>query len=125
MIEYFRLHIEYLWNAVDLKKTEHSDSLNIQFSIVNSQFRFVRVNVPDTGRRQPVSGYRLSVAFYGCLSSLEFVSVFRTCRYKPGFFRNIPPEICQRIARIGLGKALFSGIIQKIGDTLHDTIVTG
>jgi hypothetical protein len=26
MIEYFRLNIEYLWNAVDLKKTEHSES---------------------------------------------------------------------------------------------------
>lgn len=38
MIEYFRLHIEYLWNAVDLKKTEHGDSLNIQFAIINSQF---------------------------------------------------------------------------------------
>ncbi len=30
MIEYFRLHIEYLWNTVDLEKTEHSESLNIQ-----------------------------------------------------------------------------------------------
>ena len=38
LIEYFRLNIEYLWNAVDLKKSEHSDSLNIQFSIFNSQF---------------------------------------------------------------------------------------
>ena len=43
MIEYFRLHIEYLWNAVNLKKTEHCDSLNIKFSIINSQFRLVRV----------------------------------------------------------------------------------
>jgi len=43
-IECFRLHIEHLWNAarreplgrtIDLKKTEHSDSLNIQFSIIN------------------------------------------------------------------------------------------
>jgi hypothetical protein len=41
-IEYCRLHIEYLWNVarrepqgrtIDLKKIEHSDSLNIQFSI--------------------------------------------------------------------------------------------
>jgi hypothetical protein len=38
LIEYFRLNIEYLWNAVDLKKTERSDSLNIQFTIFNSQF---------------------------------------------------------------------------------------
>jgi len=30
MIEYFRLKIEDLWNAVDLKSTEHHDSLNIQ-----------------------------------------------------------------------------------------------
>jgi len=29
--------------TIDLKKTEHSDSLNIQFSIVNSQFRLDRV----------------------------------------------------------------------------------
>ena len=43
MIEYFRLNIEYLWNAVDLKKTEHSDSFNIQFSIINRQFRLVRL----------------------------------------------------------------------------------
>ena len=52
MIEYCRLNIEYLWNAarreprgrtIDLKKTEHSDSLNSQFSIVNSQFRLVQV----------------------------------------------------------------------------------
>ena len=37
MIEYFRRHVKYLWNAarrepqgrtIDLKKTEHSDSLN-------------------------------------------------------------------------------------------------
>ncbi len=35
--------IEYLWNADDLKKTEHSDSLNIQFSIINSQFQLVLV----------------------------------------------------------------------------------
>ncbi len=38
MIGYFRLNIEYLWNAVDLEKTENSDSLNFQFSIINSQF---------------------------------------------------------------------------------------
>jgi hypothetical protein len=48
MNEYFRLKIEYLWNAVYLKKTEHSDSL-----IFNSQF-------PDkagfTLRYNPASG---------------------------------------------------------------------
>jgi len=38
MIEYCRLNIEYLWNAVDLKKTEHSDLLNIQSSEINIQF---------------------------------------------------------------------------------------
>jgi hypothetical protein len=43
MIEDCRLKIEYLWNAVDLKKTEHSDTLNLQSSIYNSQFRFIRV----------------------------------------------------------------------------------
>ena len=37
--------IEYLWNADDLKKTEHSDSLNIHFSIINSQFQLVLVRV--------------------------------------------------------------------------------
>jgi len=41
MNEYCRLNIEYLWNAVDLKRTEHSDSLNLKSSIFNSQF-------PDT-----------------------------------------------------------------------------
>ena len=30
MNEYCQLKIEYLWNAVDLKKTEHSDSLDVQ-----------------------------------------------------------------------------------------------
>jgi hypothetical protein len=44
MIEDCRLKIEYLWNAVDLKKTEHSDSLNLQFSIFNFQFRPVRAS---------------------------------------------------------------------------------
>ena len=53
MIEYFRLHIEYLWNAVNLKKTEHSDSLNIQFSIINSQFRLVRVRTDIPILKQP------------------------------------------------------------------------
>jgi len=38
----FKNIIEYFWNTVDLKKIEHSDSLNIQFSIINSQFRLVR-----------------------------------------------------------------------------------
>jgi hypothetical protein len=36
MIEDCRLKIENLWNAVDLKKTEHSDSFDIQFSTLNS-----------------------------------------------------------------------------------------
>jgi septin family protein len=34
-IEDCRLKIEYLWSAVNLKKTEHSDSLNLQSSIFN------------------------------------------------------------------------------------------
>ena len=38
MNEYCQLKIEYLWNAVDLKKTEHSDSLIIKFSIPTSAF---------------------------------------------------------------------------------------
>jgi hypothetical protein len=39
MNEYCRWKIEYLWNAVDFKKTEHSDSLNLQSSYLNSNFR--------------------------------------------------------------------------------------
>jgi hypothetical protein len=48
MIEYFRRHVEYLWNAarrepqgrtIDLKKTEHSDSLNNQKSILRRRIR--------------------------------------------------------------------------------------
>jgi hypothetical protein len=42
------LHIEYLWNAVNLKKTEHRDSLNIQFSIISSQFRLAQVGDRQT-----------------------------------------------------------------------------
>jgi len=61
-IEYFQLNIEYLWNAarrepqgrtIDIKKRRSitrrkrlrcaSDSLNIQFSIINSQFQLVQV----------------------------------------------------------------------------------
>jgi len=32
------LKIEDLWNSIDLKGTEHSDSLNIKFSILNIHF---------------------------------------------------------------------------------------
>jgi hypothetical protein len=42
-IEDCRLKIEYLWSAVNLKKTEHSDSLNLQSSIFNLQFLPVRI----------------------------------------------------------------------------------
>jgi len=38
--------IEYLWNAVDLKRTEQSDSFNLQFAIFNFQFRLGQ-NLPD------------------------------------------------------------------------------
>ena len=37
-IEYFRLHIEYLWNTVDLKMIEHGDSL-VYFSIRPAAFQ--------------------------------------------------------------------------------------
>jgi hypothetical protein len=40
------LVVERQGRTIHLKKTEHSDSLNIQFSIVNIQFRLVRVRVP-------------------------------------------------------------------------------
>jgi hypothetical protein len=33
LIEYFRLQIEYLWNPIELEKTERGDLSNIQFSI--------------------------------------------------------------------------------------------
>ena len=46
MIEYCRLNIEYLWNAVDLKRTEQSNSFNLQFAIFNFQFR-LNQNLPD------------------------------------------------------------------------------
>jgi hypothetical protein len=36
-IDYGRLNIEYLWYAVDLKQTERSDTVNLQFSIFNRQ----------------------------------------------------------------------------------------
>jgi len=53
MIEYCRLNIEYLWNAVDLKRTEHSDSFNLQFAIFNFQFRLDQ-NLPDANIKQVI-----------------------------------------------------------------------
>jgi len=79
--------IEYLWNAacreprsrtIDLKKTEHSDSLNIQFSIINSQFRLVR-SVPELGNSFPrLVNIKISVVVCGDeIVAARFVVCFK------------------------------------------------
>jgi len=55
MIEYFRLNIEYLWNAVDLKKTERSDSIIRHFSIVNRHFFVLRLRQIQVWRNYKTS----------------------------------------------------------------------
>ena len=66
------LVVERQGRTIHLKKTEHSDSLNIQFSIVNIQFRLVRVRVPKNDMKINIE---ICPAIYSLYLIFYFVSL--------------------------------------------------